>query len=62
MNEYQVTLEAEICVTVHANSEEEAEAWATLNWQRPDVEILGAYEIECLDEEDDDNEEEEELD
>ena len=59
MKQYWVTLEAEVCVTVDANSEEEAYQQARILFTRRDVNITGILDIDLADDESDYEDDEE---
>jgi len=53
MKQYEVTFDAEICVTVDANSKEEAEKQAGNLFTRRDVSITGVFAIDLIGDESD---------
>ncbi len=48
MKQYEVTFEAEICVTIDAENDEEAVRKAMLAWRRDDAVITDTLEVACL--------------
>jgi len=59
MKQYWVTFEAEVHVTVDANSKEEAEQLAKTLFARRDVEITGILDIDLVGDESDYEDDEE---